>query len=486
MKDAYTNYYNINAAANGVNDGLIYCSKQGIYKNCNIALNDVYSGYYINSGYNKKELPLITCDEKECSLGKVTEKNCSGRVGKIIMEEGQDKTSYKLCISENTEEALSFVNQDNYNGYKNLTLAKIGDFPGSIRKVIGVNISGVESFILNDNTEGQLPICGDICKEKNKFCIKRGDITKIGSMNESKECEPITVDKVHLGDIDNKNADKYVLFFKSDTNNIPNEQLSGIDNFKANKAYECDKSFEECNVVDNGNVIIFEDSGVLTCYSTIGCKVEPLDQEQTIYYLLNKSNCITKFTVCEVTDNNGYLYSCTKNESNKVKCKIIDQIGYYIDGDDLYTCRSVTVTENESETTKVKCQKTTKSPVYTDTICNNNVGKVVFKYDVGDDQANLQTGKYYICSDGKTITELNSKGNEYFISYSSPDSNLKLEADKTYELKENEYAVIKATSLESVIYTTTGNEKKIFNKLIIILIFFFFLFFLSLNLIIYT
>jgi len=408
----------MNAAVYGSKtDALIKCNNNNDYDSCSVTGN-TKSGYYINVGFEKSSFPIVMCNHTGCSPQKITETSCSENVGMVI----NYQSSLQLCVSNKDADTKSFTTES----HNSFTLASIGDFPDSIRKVITVDINGDGSATLNDNTDGQLPICDNPSELNEKYCINRSKIEEIKSCNGG-NCEVITgTDKTYD-----------VYFFKEDDKLVIKNTNGNIANAsEVKKAYECEfnddanKSLKKCSVVDNGRNVLIDDAGLLTCYATTGCELETLSEGQIIYYLMKTNNCMNKYTVCEKEESKGYLYSCTKSQS-VVQCKRINQVGYYINGNDLYTCSTDAEANNE-----IKCTRTIQSPVYSS--CINNVGKIMFK-----------DGKYVICTDSSTTAELSSAGNEYIIHYET--------SDKTYELKTNEYAFIKATMYSSLITKYEGN-----------------------------
>lgn len=391
-------------------NGLIKCNEEGDYSSCGV-IENVDSGYYANSGFESSTKGIISCSWNNGCSTLAVETSCSGKIGKVI----SSGSTLNLCISSTN--TVEIIKDGEAQPTKSFKLTNIGDFPGSIRKAISININGDGSVTLDDNTAGQLPICNNSCTT-GEYCINRSNIGKIQTGNGS--CNTIT------GTTVSKSSGKHILYFDAN-NKLTEEKL-------AKKAYEC--TFESgsnyplgsCTVIDE-KYHFTKNDGILLCSSINECILDDKDS----YYLTTTNDCLSDENICDMintTNVYGYLYKCT-NSGGNVSCVLINKIGYYIENDNLYSCIT---------STNVKCKMTTKSPLYNNSSCsNNNIGKVVYN-----------NNEYKICTGNKSTTKLTESGVEYVISYGY--------SDELFELSSNKYGIIKASSAKVVFSSVNGNN----------------------------
>lgn len=289
-------------------------------------------------------------------------------------------------------------------------LTKIGDFPGSIRKRISVQFKGDGSVILDHNTAGQLPICGNTCTT-DVYCVNRNDIGKIQTGNGI--CKSIT------GTTVNKTKGKHYIYF-DDKNKLVQIKSN------AKKIYECDfnddLSINNCIVYDLKSHVI-SNSGVLTCTSLLECSLDKPDNNKRKYYLLDNKEV---GTLIDIDSTAGYLYVCINN-SNSVRCFLIETVGYYMLNNELYTCD-----KNDDGV----CIKSTKSSSET---CNaNSSGSVIYK----------SNNKFAICLENGISNELSTTNEEYIINENY--------AVGTYGLVDNQFGILKASSYSVTLNSVTG------------------------------
>ena len=178
--------------------------------------------------------------------------------------------------------------------------------------------------------------------------------------------------------------------------------------------------------------IIVETAGLLTCTNTFGCTLDSPDLNSSKYYLLNVKEVGELIT----NEDPGYLYICTNNE-NVIKCSLVDKPGYYIDDNDLYLCTS---------SSNVQCRKSTKPPVEEN--CKGKMNGSVYYIN----------NEYIVCINNDAES-LSLEGKEYIITENS--------LDEIYEIDEDKYATIKASSMSVFVNSVTG-------KFILFFVFFFF------------
>jgi len=368
---------------------------------------DASNGYYINNGFESSTNEIIKCTLKDgCSTVKVSGTACSDdNIGKVI----KFGSSLKLCISDESGEALEITKDNEQKLTKGFRLSNIGDFPGSIRKPISVDINGDGSALLNSDTDGQLPICSSTC-QTDKYCVsvdvddeyKKQMVQTIGD----NACENISI-----------GSEGQIFYF-----NEENKKVSSPDD-TVKKAYQCSSS--ECTVIDEKTVVI-QSVGILTCDAINGCQLKkPTSDIKTIYDRMKTNNCLTDNTLCTkegVDETRGYLYTCIyDSDSPSVTCSLINNVGYYIDKventDVLYTC-----TNNEG----VKCIKSLKTEDDTSTCSGSNNGKVIYI-----------ESKFGICNENGIQKDLTSETIEYII-YGNDG------ADSTYGLTTGQYGIINA------------------------------------------
>ena len=372
---------------------------------------------------------------------------CSGNIGKVIskvIDSSESDISLELCITDNASVAIDEVNEGvTYSQNVNLYLSAIGDFPGSIRNAIGVNIKGDGSAILGDDTIGQLPICNNNMVS-DVYCIDRKNISSI------KLCVGNDENKIMCKEIEREDESN-ILYFNNENKEIPVTTQSS-DSVK--KVYKCtSEGNKRCTVIHKESIVI-QNEGFLTCNAIEGCEFKaPNETKKIIYDRMTTNDCLPASKVCKITEDeseDGYLYKCIYND-NKVECSLIENVGYYVDDDDLYTCTNKNeLNEQKIEANVVKCKKSTKSPIYVEgeNICTtDNIGKIVFKKDQNiDSDEGLQesdTGKYVICTGDNSIEDISEEGKKYIIDKNS--------SDNTYGLGEDQYTIIEITPINSVI-----------------------------------
>jgi len=301
----------------------------------------------------------------------------------------------------------------------------IGDFPGSLRKAISVDIKGDGSAILDDNTVGQLQLCD--ASVSDTYCINKNNINKI------KLC---TGTNISCNDITYNTKGTYVFYFDS------NDKLTS-EAKSAKKAYECQFSGDaspytltECRVIDEETTII-KDRGILNCDVITGCKLTaPTEQENIIYDRMTFNNCLEENTVCKTEyedSTSGYLYTCRYSSVGaSTECSLIVNVGYYIKNKNLYTC---------TNRDNVKCTKSIKTNENEISTCNgSNNGAVVYNKN-----------KFVICTGSGTSKDLTDEVIEYII--------YKNNAINTYGLTTNQYGIINASKL-SVLFNLEVKGKK--------------------------
>lgn len=344
-----------------------------------------------------------------------------------------------MCISNNDNDASTIQISTNQEPDKiEFYLDTIGSFPGSRRNAISVNIYSNGSALLDDNTDGQIPICGDAC-EDNSYCVD-GTKIKVGKENTCNDVE-----------INNNETGKQILFFDENNNNIDDTNTVSSS---VKKAYECEsgngnEGSINCIVLDKKSTVI-ENAGILTCNALDGCELEaPTDQDKFLYELMDSNKCLYNYNTCRIKDDNmGYLYSCiynkntcddnennencNENNSNSVNCDLIEDVGYYIDEKDLYTCAN--------KGNVIECTKSTKPIENENKTCNeNNIGEVIYKDNT-----------FVICTGANTSDNLLNESKVYIISGKN--------ADDTYGLTEDQYGFINASDI-SVIFNSNGSGK---------------------------
>jgi len=126
LLDAFVKGYRKNEAVYGKNpESLIKCDISGEYSSCSV-ITDIKYGYFINEGFEKSSYPLISCDKNGCTY--ITgESSCSNNVGKVL------KSSLKLCISNNDNDAKQITKEGTELTKLGISLSSIGYFPGSLR-----------------------------------------------------------------------------------------------------------------------------------------------------------------------------------------------------------------------------------------------------------------------------------------------------------------------------------------------------------------
>ena len=378
---------------------------------------DASNGYYINNGFGSSTNEIIKCTLKDgCSTVSVSGTACSDDIiGKVI----KSGSSLKLCISDESGEALEITKDNEQKLTKGFRLSNIGDFPGSIRKPISVDINGDGSALLNSDTDGQLPICSSTC-QIDKYCVSV-------DVNDDNKKQMVQTGNNACGNI-SVGSGSQIFYF-----NENNENVSSLDD-TVKKAYQCSSS--ECTVIDEKAVVI-QSVGILTCDAINGCQLKkPINDIKTIYDRMTTTDCLTVNTLCTregVDETRGYLYTCIYDSGNSsVTCSLIDNVGYYIDKvenkDVLYTC---------TNSGDVKCIKSIKNENENET-CHN--GAVVY-----------QSNKFILCIDGieNGSIDLPNGNIEYIFQY---DSNV-----STYGLTENQYVIVKASSTIVAVYPIEGN-----------------------------
>jgi len=302
-----------------------------------------------------------------------------------------------------------------------VSLKNVGDFPGSVRKSITV-IIGDNRAVLYDYTEGQLKLCDGECHD-DIYCIDNSDITKILT---GSTCAPITGDA----------SGNKILYFDSNDKSV-------TDVTKAKKAYKCEfKSgqaspydLDKCTVVDEESIII-EDKGIMNCNVIYGCDkiMAPTQETSVIYDRMTTNGCLTPDTTCKTEhedSTSGYLYTCVyESVSQTVKCSLINDVGYYIDHNDLYKC-TLNIGSND-----IQCIKSTKASDLDETsICDgNHYGDVVYNKN-----------KFVICTGSGTTEDLAVEPTNY-IFYGNGG------VIGTYGLTTEQYGIINASSSKVIFY----------------------------------
>lgn len=359
-------------------------------------------GYYWSSNqYND----IIKCGGVTCEKVTPFPTTCAGNTGKII------DNGYNLEFCTSSSSSVPMI--------KNKIIDFVGD-AGSIfsdsTKTYHLKTTENSLIVNSVNTfSGKLPTCSASCTN-DKYCITSDG--KIQTGNGS--CDDINGTGVIPAMAE---AGAYTLFFGADNTLVSSQG-------EAKKAYSC--TFTEtspytlgtCTII-NGESFVIGNAGVLTCTEASGCTLDAPTQNNVSYHRM-KTKCQTADTVCEeeTTDATaGYLYECT-NPDGTVACTLVNAVGYYINGNALYTCT------NASD---VKCTKSTKTNEDESLSCStNNIGKIVYKTD-----------QYVICTGTGTTANLVALGTEYVIVQGSSDT--------TYGLDTSKYGIIKASSTSSVI-----------------------------------
>jgi len=122
----------------------------------------------------------------------------------------------------------------------------------------------------------------------------------------------------------------------------------------------------------------------------------------------------------------GYLYICN-TESDKIKCELNEDIGYFIDNNVLYQCKT--------EDDEIKCNKSTKIENETSSCI---VGSVVYNGD-----------KFVICTGTEISMDLPNEKTEYNL--------LENVVDDTYELiNNNDIGIISSSPSFVTFYSIDG------------------------------
>jgi len=188
VSDGESTYY-LNSGVNKSNYPLIHC----VNKKCETI--KPLNGYYLNSDSNENAKHFIICNNNVCSEDGTEYSSDCTKIGIITssapqeLEERRKREgeTYNICLTKKTEQADGEVVQipdDTTIVYKTITISSKDDFPGAAASsTIDIKIAKDSVTILETSS---LPVCDtisntDYCKSSNvqvNYCIKDKKIYK--------------------------------------------------------------------------------------------------------------------------------------------------------------------------------------------------------------------------------------------------------------------------------------------------------------------